>query len=152
MPKRRLILPILFLSTLGCVSSPPTPSLDEIRLQVMAVETAFAETMADRDHRAFSTFIADDAVFFAGEKPLRGKLEVVAWWAQFYEASNAPFSWEPVDVEILDSGTLAHNSGPVYDASGKVTGQFNSIWRIDSDGNWRIIFDKGSIACNCAEE
>ena len=37
---------------------------DEARRQVMAAERAFAKTMADRDHRAFATFVAEDTVFF----------------------------------------------------------------------------------------
>ena len=97
----------LCLLILGCVASPALPTHADARLQVMATETAFAKTMADRDHKAFSTFIADDAVFFAGNDPLRGKQRVIAWWARYYAAPSAPFWWEPEEVEILDSGTLA---------------------------------------------
>lgn len=152
MRTHRSILAFLCLLVFGCATSPPVPTGEEARLEVMAVETAFAKTMADRDHEAFSAFIADDAVFFAGEKPLRGKLQVVASWARFYEAPNAPFSWTSRDVEILDSGTLAHSSGPVYDPDGNVIGQFNSIWRNDGAGGWKVIFDKGSDVCNCSED
>jgi hypothetical protein len=56
----------------------------------------------------------------------------------------APFSWEPDEVEPLPSGTLAHSSGPVRDASGKPVARFNSIWRLEAPGVWRVIFDKGS--------
>ena len=142
----------LCLLILGCVASPPLPTHADARLQVMATETAFTKTMADRDHKAFSTFIADDAVFFAGNDPLRGKQRVIAWWARYYAAPSAPFWWEPEEVEILDSGTLAHSSGPVRDPSGNVIGRFNSIWRHAGAGTWRIIFDKGSDACNCTAE
>ena len=148
----RLFVLIMCLFVFACAASHPTPTTEEARLEVMAVETAFARTMADRDHDAFSAFIADDAVFFAGEKPLRGKLQVVASWAPFYETPNAPFSWASRDVEILDSGTLAHSSGPVYDPNGNVIGQFNSIWRNDGAGNWKVIFDKGSDVCDCSED
>jgi hypothetical protein len=58
---------IFSLSILGCGTSPPLPTDAESRLQVIATETAFAKTMSDRDHEAFSTVIADDAVFFAGD-------------------------------------------------------------------------------------
>ena len=44
---------------------------------------------------------------------------------------------------MLDSGTLAISSGPVMDPQGKVVGTFNSIWRRDADGRWRVVFDKG---------
>jgi len=140
---------ILSLSILGCGKPPSLPTEAEFRLQVMATEAAFAKTMSDRDLDAFSTFIADDAVFFAGDDPLRGKQRVISWWARYYTEQAAPFSWEPRDVEILDSGSLAHSSGPVRDPDGNVIGQFNSIWQNDGAGTWRVIFDKGSDVCNC---
>ena len=56
----------------GCVAAPPA-NLATAQLQVIAAETAFAKTMADRDHEAFATFVAEDAVFFAGKNPIRGK-------------------------------------------------------------------------------
>ena len=38
-------------------------------------------------------------------------------------------------------------SGPwrrVRDPDGKVIGRFNSIWRQEAPGRWRVVFDKGS--------
>lgn len=71
-------------------------------------------------------------------------------WAPFFEGPNAPFSWRPEVVEVLDSETLALTSGPVRDPTGKQTGTFNSIWHRDPDGRWRVVFDKGcSLPCEC---
>ena len=147
-----VVIPLFSLSILGCGTSPSLPTHEESLLQVMATETAFARTMSDRDLEAFSTFLADDAVFFAGDDPLRGKQQVVSWWARYYTARDAPFSWEPADVELLDAGSLAHSSGPVRDPDGNVIGRFNSIWRRDGAGSWRIIFDKGSDVCDCSAQ
>lgn len=143
---------VFSLSIVGCGTLPPLPNHAETQLQVIATETAFAKTMSDRDHEAFSTFIADDAVFLAGDDPLRGKEQVVSWWARYYTAEDAPFSWEPMEVEVLDSGSLAYSSGPVHDPNGKVIGRFNSIWRRDDTGTWRVIFDKGGDVCNCLQQ
>jgi len=116
--------------------------------QVRAAEQAFARTMADRDPEAFARFVAEEAIFFSGAQVLRGKAAVVVAWQAFYEGPDAPFSWEPEIVEVLDSGTLALSSGPVRDAEGKVFARFNSIWRLEGDGVWRVIFDKGSAVCD----
>jgi ketosteroid isomerase-like protein len=115
----------------------------ELEAQVRARETAFAKTMADRDHAAFQTFLADEAVFFGREGPTRGKQAVAASWKPLYEAKAAPFSWAPETVQVLDSGTLAISSGPVKSPEGKSVGVFNSIWRREKDGQWRVVFDKG---------
>lgn len=112
--------------------------------QVLAAERAFARSMADRDLAAFASFVSEEAVFFTGPEPLRGKAAVVAGWARFFEGTSAPFSWAPDQVEVLASGTLALTTGRVRNGAGVVTGRFNSVWRRESPGVWRVVFDKGS--------
>jgi ketosteroid isomerase-like protein len=124
---------------------------ESAKAQVFATERAFAKTMADRDYAAFTSFLATDAVFFSGPEPRRGKQAVAEWWKRFYEQPQPPFSWEPQRVEVLDSGTLALSTGPVHDPQGKLIATFTSIWRLEATGTWRIVFDKGNEACDCAK-
>lgn len=112
--------------------------------EVEAREIAFARTMADRDFEAFLTFVSPEAIFFDGNRPLRGRDEIGRRWAAFFQGDAAPFSWRPDMVEVLESGRLAMTSGPVLDASGDQIGRFSSVWRKDADGQWRVVFDKGS--------
>jgi ketosteroid isomerase-like protein len=125
----------------------PNASTADLRQQVIATEKGFAQTMARRDFAAFTSFLAEDTLFFDGERPLRGKAQVAADWKKFYEKPEAPFSWEPAQVEVLDNGTLAISSGPVRNAQGKVVASFTSIWQ-RQNGGWKIIFDKGNKACD----
>jgi len=118
--------------------------LEGAAAEVEAPEIAFAKTMADRDLDAFLTFVSREAIFFSGSGPQRGRDEVARGWAGFFEGPDAPFSWYPDLVEVLESGRLALSSGPVIGASGEEVGRFNSIWRKDPDGQWRVVFDKGS--------
>ena len=134
----------------GCATPMAAPDNATLQQQVIATERAFARTMQDRNHGAFVGFLAEDAVFFSGTKTLRGRAAVAAGWKRFYERPAAPFSWEPTEVEVLDSGTLAISSGPVHDAEGKLIATFTSIWRQEAPGVWRIVFDKGNAACDCA--
>jgi ketosteroid isomerase-like protein len=126
------------------------PAADTARLaeQVRAVETAFAKTMADRDWAAFQACICDEAVFFGSQGILRGRDAVADGWKRYFAGPQAPFSWAPEQVEALASGTLALSSGPVLDPEGKRIGTFQSIWRLEADGRWRIVFDKGCPPCN----
>ncbi len=123
------------------------PDLSQLIKQVGDTERAFAATMADRNFDAFTAFLADEAIFFAGEKPLTGKQQVADAWKPFFQEPAAPFSWEPKTVVVLESGTLALSSGPVFDPGGKHVGTFNSIWRPGPGGQWQIVFDKGSDVC-----
>ncbi len=120
-----------------------SPSPKASNNAVWRAEIAFAKTMADRDHAAFQTHLADEAVFFGTPTPLRGKAAVAEGWKRFYESKEAPFSWQPDRVQILNGGKLAISTGPVKDAAGKQTARFTSIWRKESDGRWRVVFDKG---------
>jgi ketosteroid isomerase-like protein len=133
----------------GCAVTPPRSTAAELQKQVADTERAFAKTMADRNHAAFVTFLSDDTIFFTSAKALHGKQEVADFWKRFFEAPDAPFSWKPEQVEVLQSGTLALSSGPVYDPTGKNFATFTSIWRQESPGAWRIIFDKGNEVCDC---
>jgi ketosteroid isomerase-like protein len=139
----------LLACALGCATAPAPPSNAELARQVAATERAFAKSMADRDVAAFASFVASDAVFFTGPSPLRGKEAVVARWQRFFERPQAPFSWQPDKVEVLDSGTLALSSGPVFDPDGRTIATFTSIWRLEAPGVWRIVFDKGNDVCDC---
>ncbi|KQV80897.1 ketosteroid isomerase [Massilia sp. Root351] len=134
---------------LVCSTAGAAPSNAELTQQVADTERAFAATMKARDLAAFTSFLSDETVFYSGPTPLRGKEQVTAFWRKFYDGKEAPFSWEPDRVDVTDSGTLAHSSGPVYDPKGKLIARFNSVWRQEAPGKWRIVFDKGQDICDC---
>jgi ketosteroid isomerase-like protein len=116
--------------------------------QVRATEIAFARTLADRDVKKFRSMIAPDVIWLA-DRPLRGPDEVVSNWQKFFDAPQPPFSWSPDLVEVQDGGKLALSTGPVINSAGKRVGTFTSIWRREPSGEWKIIFDSGSPACDC---
>ncbi len=117
-------------------------SLEELRAEVAATENAFAQTMADRDFEAFKSFLAPDTVFWGGG-PQRGAEAVAAAWQGAFEGPDAPFSWKSETVMINDGGKIAFSTGPVSRPNGEVYAYFNSVWRKNDDGQWKVIFDKG---------
>ena len=144
---RIVVVAALALMLPGCASAGSAADPGTLREQVMETERAFARTMADRDHAAFTRYLSEEAVFFEGETPTSGKEAIAAKWKPFFDGDTAPFAWQPDRVEVLKSGTLALTSGPVYDGAGKVVGRFNSVWRQEAPGQWRVVFDKGSPVC-----
>jgi hypothetical protein len=85
--------------------SPKEAVSAEWKEQVRRTETEFAKTMADRDAKAFASFLADDAVFMSSRGTARGAKAVTQLWASYFIVAMAPFSWEPERVEVLESGT-----------------------------------------------
>jgi uncharacterized protein (TIGR02246 family) len=146
---RRLLSLSLFVALAACASLPAPPVADPATLerQVAAAETAFAQSMADRDFEAFASHIAEDAIFVNGRQPLRGKAAILADWKKYF-AGPVPFSWKPETVVVLDDGSLAQTKGPVFDPAGKPILEFRSTWRREADGGWKVVFDDG--ACRCA--
>jgi ketosteroid isomerase-like protein len=128
-------------STQSTPSTPPDPAV--LKRQVEDTELSFARSMADRDRGAFVRHLSEQAVFISDGKALVGKEAVAAAWKRFFEAKQAPFSWRPDQVEVTADGLLALSTGPVFDPAGKPIARFNSVWRLEAPGTWRIVFDKG---------
>ena len=146
----KFIIAFLILIALNsCSIHNNNSQLSELQKQVFDRENAFAKSMKDRDYQAFTSFIADEAIFFSGDKPLKGKQEVLKTWKAYYESDSAPFSWQADIVEILESGDLALSNGPVYNSKGELFAKFTSIWKRDHKGLWYIVFDKGNTVCKC---
>ncbi len=129
-----------------CQAGPPRVATAAAARAVRSTELAFARAMADRDFDAFVSHVSADAVFIDDDAAHHGVAEVSAAWKSLFRNPKPPFSWAPDDVEVLASGDLAPSTGPVS-VNGRVVGRFNSIWRLEADGTWRIVFDKGERVC-----
>jgi ketosteroid isomerase-like protein len=122
-------------------------ALQQATVQVIAAERAFASTMSQRNFKAFLTFLSSDAIFFSGSSVERGPSQIAEQWAPYFQGRQAPFAWQPDDVQVLTDGKLALSTGPLLQG-GHIVGRFNSVWRLEAPGVWRIILDKGEAVCS----
>jgi hypothetical protein len=67
--------------------------------------------------------------------------------------------WRPQIVEVLKDGKLALSRGPYKYTQKNEDGEdvdywgtFNSIWRLQDDGSWKVVFDAGSPAAEPTDE
>lgn len=148
---------VLIAMTAVTASAQPAAALpaldrDPVTLQVAEAERAFARSMAQRDLKAFAQFVSEDALFFAGRKAQKGRAEVVAAWTRFFEGAQPPFSWAPDQVELAPGGQFAYSTGPVWGPDGKLISRFNTVWRLEAPGVWRVLYDRGeALPCDCAK-
>jgi ketosteroid isomerase-like protein len=150
----RCLVPLVLAELLlGCATASQSPggrshSKGEISAheEVVATERAFAKSMADRDFKAFTSFLSSEAIFFSGSTVEHGPGEIEATWKPYFAGPTAPFSWLPDNVQVLPSGKLALSTGPVY-VQGREVGRFNSVWRLEGTRTWHIVFDKGEAIC-----
>ena len=61
----------------GTVAAQPH-DIEALTRQVTEAERAFARSMAERDHAAFTALLSEQAVFFNGQKVSNGKAAVAA--------------------------------------------------------------------------
>jgi ketosteroid isomerase-like protein len=139
------LLPALILAGLSTASANVA---DEVRCR----EIGFSLAAERQDLGAFSRFIDADARF-VGAAVLRGVDDITAAWAVFFQDDGPVIRWRPRFVEVLEDGKLALSRGPyrtrARNADGTIVeqwGTFNSIWRLNADGEWRVVFDAGSPA------
>jgi ketosteroid isomerase-like protein len=122
--------------------------------EVRQAELAFAKSVMDNRPEAFASHLDEGAVFVGAEGVTRGKAQVVEAWAGFFAEGRPYFEWHPEVVELSADGELGLSRGPwTLRAKGKDgveverAGTFNSVWRRQADGSWRVVFDAGCAPC-----
>ncbi|MEE8371497.1 MAG: nuclear transport factor 2 family protein [Sphingomonadales bacterium] len=99
---------------------------------------------------AWEKYMAESSVQLnAGEQPTIGKdriMEGFAAWPDY-----ARLTWAPLGGDISASGDLGYTWGRyVYrtkDAEGKEVeshGKYMTIWKLQTDGSWKVVLDGGN--------
>ncbi len=127
-------------------------AIADVTNDVRCREIAFSQSVENQDVVAFESLIDSDARF-VGRSVQRGVADVVTAWGVFFAEGAPQMKWRPQFVEVLEDGTLALSRGPyrmiVEGPDGEVTerwGTFNSVWRKQTDGSWKVVFDAGNTA------
>jgi len=147
-------LAVITVLTAALLSAYLVAQADDPAAEVRCAEIAFSLALEHKDIEAFAAMIDDDARFIGNLfTPRRGRDEIIEGWAGFFTDDAARMLWRPQIIEVLQEGDLAMSRGP-YRMRGTLQsgdefeswGIFNSIWRRNQDGEWRIVFDAGFTA------
>jgi ketosteroid isomerase-like protein len=141
--RRAPILASLALAVAGVALLQARADLPPALTALIEQERAFAKTSVEKGTRdAFLEFLADESLLFT-PGPMPGKL--------FYK--NRPpmpmqLNWAPELADISAGGDLGYTSGP-YEIRKTAAepptsfGHFNSLWRLQKDGQWKVEVDLG---------
>ncbi|MGO1073157.1 YybH family protein [Lysobacter sp. CA199] len=132
-------------------AAPPLTPLSDEECAVWARELSFARSVAEHDTKAFASHLHAQAAFGAGRpQPTRGRERVVEQWAGLIEGKTLRLRWYPTRVTIGGDGEVAWSTGPALyhkldpGAEPRYSiGAYQSVWRRDGDGAWKIVFDDG---------
>ena len=118
---------------------------------VWKADEAFNRALAARHRPAFTSWIAEDAVFL-GSGLLDGREAIVEAWSIFLDRdSGRTLSWQPFRAEVSECGDLGFTIGDYtaaaldeMGASQRMIGTYVSVWRRDDEGAWRVVVDSGT--------
>jgi ketosteroid isomerase-like protein len=131
-------------SSAVCQKTKPSAALDSL----VAAERAFARTSVQKGIReSFLEFFAEDGVNFQPH-PVKTREAILKRPAP---ATRPPvvLNWEPVYADISSAGDLGYTTGPyvLTDNSPQKNpphyGFYFSVWKKQSDGNWKVVIDAG---------
>jgi ketosteroid isomerase-like protein len=132
----------------GFKISPITqPEMTPGVLQLLELETKFANAVATGGGKAFSSWFADDAVSLSnGQPPVMGKTAIAAQ-AQ-WDPKDYQLTWVAQGAQMGPSNdmgfTWGHYDGRSKDKNGqpvKTSGRYFTVWRKMSDGSWKVAMD-----------
>ena len=156
-----LLLPASAVAAQSATPAPSHPGLTHAaRCEVWARELSFARSVADHNATAFADHVHTDAVFGPSTpEPARGRDAVVRQWGGLIAGKGLRLYWYPAQVVVAGTGDHAWSTGPaLYDDPSPTAkhryrlGRFNSVWRRDPDGAWRVLFDDGNAPQPASEE
>ena len=142
------VIAILF--TLASVSFAQEPKQPTPLQQMVLTEQSFSKAAEVKNTRdAFMEFIADDGLLFR-PGAVNGKK-----WMNEHPAPPPPdgkrplLAWQPAFAGMAAAGDLGFTTGP-WEAKGDIKdakpvgyGHFVTLWKKQSDGNWRFVVDLG---------
>ncbi len=141
---KKITFLFLVVSFYTCVDAQEFTNPD---LQAMVnAERAFVQMAKDQNQRdAFLFYLSDDVVTSGPNGPIIGKDEI-----RKQPVGNGWLYWEVAYSDIASSGDFGYNTGPWEFRANKTDdkpvafGEFNSIWKKQTDGTWKNVLDIGT--------
>jgi ketosteroid isomerase-like protein len=139
------------LLALGCSQQAPVPAdtraADEAALR--DADIAWSRTSQAKQLDQALAYYADDASTFPPNAPIAtGKEAITNLWTQMYQTPGFSLNWQPVKVEVAQSGDLGYTYGTyqltMNDPAGNpVTdrGKYITVWKKQADGSWKSVAD-----------
>ncbi len=117
------------------------------------LEAEFMKAAAEKGSLGYMSYYADDAVEVPNGAPLIAGKAKIAEGMGFLDDKNNRLVWTPVGADISSSGDLGYTYG-TYEFHSKNKddkpvveyGKYASIWKLQKDGNWKVVLDMGNAS------
>jgi ketosteroid isomerase-like protein len=142
-PMKYLILFLLLMATSVMAQEPDTSSA---LFSLREAERNFAkESVMIGRNAAFAKNVAEESALFTDKWITNGKQ-----FSKERKAAPVVLKWEPEFMDISASGDFGISTGPWEvqeyrpNTAALATGYFLTVWKKQSDGEWKVILDGGS--------
>jgi ketosteroid isomerase-like protein len=139
---------LICLLAASCTNERNEKMIERYKAEILNTEKAFARLVKDEGQKtAFLAYAAEDAVLQRGDKLIKG-IKAIEEYFKDYKYRNVRLEWDPDFIDVSASGDLAYTYGhydfEATDESGKIikaTGVFHTVWKRESNGEWRYVWD-----------
>jgi ketosteroid isomerase-like protein len=144
----RLSMMFFLLFLVSCHNHPKDANKENLKAQIVKTEQDFASLAKEKGiAEAFGFFSDSSAVIQRGNRLIEGKDSIRAFY-QYRIKPGSILEWAPDFVDVSATGDLGYTYGKymlsVPDSAGlpvKSTGIFHTVWKKQSDGSWRFVWD-----------
>jgi ketosteroid isomerase-like protein len=136
----------------GCTPAPTPPDPAAVRASLIAADEAFAAATAAQGLEGWMAAFDSAGIQMEPDVPFTpGVAAIRAAMAPAFADSTWHLTWQPTMAFASASGDLGYTLGTwesrrYTDAgAGQIaTGKYVTIWRKQSDGSWKVVFDGGN--------
>jgi ketosteroid isomerase-like protein len=112
-------------------------------------ETDKSWSQSAPDLETFMSFIADDVVWFYGNRPpMTSSNEVRSFCEEAFKEPGYSLSWTPDRIDVSDAGDMGYAYGSYKisykDSSGlpvEKKSHYATFWRKQSGGGWKVVLE-----------
>jgi len=117
---------------------------------LMALDQKFCEQTQKGGSKSWASYFSERGIMVGGDN-IVGPEAIEKTMSGFLDSENNSLVWEPIGGDISDDLTLGYTHGTyirkTINEEGKevvATGQYNTIWKKQADGQWKITLDIGN--------
>ena len=146
MKKHIFLVLFLIIFCFSCHKNPDQKTILSWKKEILETELAFAKMAKEEGvNKAFLEYVADDGVLLRNDSLILGKNAI----SSYLKNSNSKgLDWKPDFVEVSNSGDLGYTYGKYTykypDSTGAIQinkGVFHTVWKKQSNGHWKFVWD-----------
>ena len=147
---KSIILVLFVCFTLLSCQSPTNEKVDinKCKAEILQIEKDFETMAAEKGIKeAFLYYASDSVAINRFNSVYKGKKQIGLYF-DYVKMNDVQLKWTPDFVDVASSGDMGYTYGKFTstrkDSTGKTvenTGVFHNIWKKQTDGNWKFVWD-----------